>query len=171
MGSLFTIGLIVAILAIAALGLYLYTRSHSENAFFAPKERRLAYVERASLDGGRKLVLIRRDDVEHLLLVGGPIDLVIETGIPAEPQPRRETAGTTGDVFGAVQSYADSARTWQRGFGLARGPVWRRGAAGAFARRGWQGRRAERGGYAGAYHGARGEALTERAPKRQPAIL
>ena len=126
MGSLFTIGLIVAILAIAVLGLYLYTRSHSENPLFAPRERRLAYVERAHLDGGRKLVLIRRDDVEHLLLVGGPIDLVIETGIPAE-QPGRETAGTTGDVFGAVQSYADSARTWQRGFGLTGG---RSGAAG-----------------------------------------
>ena len=126
MGSLFTIGLIVAILAAAALGLYLYTRSHSENPLFAPRERRLAYVERAHLDGGRKLVLIRRDDVEHLLLVGGPIDLVIETGIPAE-QPGRETAGTTRDVFGAVQSYADSARTWQRGFGLTGG---RSGAAG-----------------------------------------
>lgn len=122
MGSLFTIGLIVAILAAAAVGLYLYTRSNGENPLFAPRERRrLAYVERAHLDGGRKLVLIRRDDVEHLLLVGGPIDLVIETGIPAEPQPRRETAGTTGDVFGAVQSYADSARTWQRGFGLGGG--------------------------------------------------
>ncbi len=112
MGSLFTIGSIVAILAIAALALYLYTRSSSENALFAPRERRLSYVERAHLDGGRKLVLIRRDDVEHLLLVGGPIDLVIETGIPAESQSRREPAG---DVFGAVQSYADSARTWHRG--------------------------------------------------------
>ena len=121
MGSLFTIGLIVAILAAAAVGLYLYTRSNGENPLFAPRERRLAYVERAHLDGGRKLVLIRRDDVEHLLLVGGPIDLVIETGIPAEPQPRREATGAAGDVFGAVQSYADSARTWQRGFGLAGG--------------------------------------------------
>jgi hypothetical protein len=121
MGSLFTIGLIVAILVIAAAGLYLYTRSNSENPLFAPRERRLAYVERAHLDGGRKLVLIRRDDVEHLLLVGGPIDLVIETGIPAEPRPGREAPGATGDVFGAVQSYADSARTWQRGFGLAGG--------------------------------------------------
>ena len=127
MGSLFTIGLIVAILAIAALGLYLYTRSHSENPLFAPRERRLAYVERAHLDGGRKLVLIRRDDVEHLLLVGGPIDLVIETGIPAEPQPGARRRGPP-DVFGAVQSYADSARTWQRGFGLAgQGPRASRG--------------------------------------------
>jgi hypothetical protein len=112
MTSLFTIGLIAGILAAAAAGLYLYTRSGGDKNLFAPRERRLAYVERAHIDGGRKLVLIRRDDVEHLLLVGGPIDLVIETGIPADPQPRRETAG---DVFGAVQSYADTARTWHRG--------------------------------------------------------
>ena len=109
-----------------------------------PKERRLAYVERAHLDGGRKLVLIRRDDVEHLLLVGGPIDLVIETGIPAEPQPRREAAGTTGDVFGAVQSYADSARTWQRGFGLGGGPVRGRERTEALAASPWMARAASR---------------------------
>jgi hypothetical protein len=111
MGSLFTIVGILAVLALVAAGWYLYTRSRGDNSLFAPRERRLSYVERAHLDGGRKLVLIRRDDVEHLLLVGGPIDLVIETGIPAEPLGRREAA----DVFaGAVQSYADTARTWQR---------------------------------------------------------
>jgi flagellar protein FliO/FliZ len=114
MGSLFTIAAIGAIVLIAAIALYLYTRSNSENALFAPRERRLSYVERAHIDGGRKLVLIRRDGVEHLLMIGGPIDIVIETGIPAEPQQqqRREPAG---DVFGAVQSYADKARTWNRG--------------------------------------------------------
>ena len=112
MSGPFEIAAIVAILVIAAGGLYLYTRTHGENALFTPRERRLAYVERAHLDGGRKLVLIRRDDVEHLLLVGGPIDLVIETGIPAEPAPRREVAE---DAYaGAVQSYADKARTWHR---------------------------------------------------------
>jgi hypothetical protein len=49
--------------------------------------RRLAFIERAYLDGGRKLLLIRRDDVEHLILIGGPIDLVVETGIQAEAYP------------------------------------------------------------------------------------
>ncbi len=112
MGSLVWIAAIVAVVALAAAILYLYTRTRSDNPLFAPRERRLAYVERAHLDGGRKLVLIRRDDVEHLLLVGGPIDLVIETGIPADPLPKREVAE---DAFaGAVQSYADKARTWQR---------------------------------------------------------
>jgi hypothetical protein len=78
----------ISVLALAAggIGFYLYQRKASgETAgFFAPRSRRLAFIERASLDGGRKLLLIRRDDVEHLILVGGPIDLVIETGIRAD---------------------------------------------------------------------------------------
>lgn len=99
---------IAAIVAAAGAGLYLYTRMHS----VAPRPRRLAFVERALLDGGRKLVLVRRDGVEHLILIGGPIDLVVETGIPAELPPKREAAE---DAFaGAVQSYAETARTWQR---------------------------------------------------------
>ncbi|HKZ96178.1 MAG TPA: hypothetical protein VJ045_04280 [Hyphomicrobiaceae bacterium] len=51
-------------------------------ALFGPKpERRLDVVEQSNLDGRRRLVLIRRDDVEHLIMTGGPVDMVIETGI------------------------------------------------------------------------------------------
>ncbi|MEO5375556.1 MAG: flagellar biosynthetic protein FliO [Alphaproteobacteria bacterium] len=46
------------------------------------RERRLAVVEIAPLDTRRRLVLLRRDGVEHLVLIGGTTDLVIETGIP-----------------------------------------------------------------------------------------
>ena len=45
---------------------------------------RLDVVEHANVDGKRRLLLIRRDDVEHLIMTGGPVDVVIETGIPAE---------------------------------------------------------------------------------------
>jgi flagellar protein FliO/FliZ len=44
-------------------------------------QKRLAVTAALPLDGRRRLVLVRRDDVEHLILVGGPADLVIETGI------------------------------------------------------------------------------------------
>lgn len=44
-------------------------------------EKRLAVVEHASVDGRRRLVLVRRDNVEHLIMTGGPVDVVIETGI------------------------------------------------------------------------------------------
>jgi flagellar protein FliO/FliZ len=58
-------------------------------------ERRLYLVEVRPLDAKRKLVLIRRDDREHLVLLGAASDLLIESDIPAAPgKPvERETAG------------------------------------------------------------------------------
>lgn len=44
-------------------------------------ERRVYVVEQSNLDARRRLILIRRDDVEHLIMTGGPVDVVIETGI------------------------------------------------------------------------------------------
>lgn len=49
------------------------------------RDRRLGVVETATVDAKRKLYLIRRDDVEHLIIIGGPVDLVVETGIKAAP--------------------------------------------------------------------------------------
>ncbi len=43
-------------------------------------KRRLAILEVLPLDGKRRLVLLKRDDVEHLLLLGLHSDLVIERG-------------------------------------------------------------------------------------------
>lgn len=60
---------------------YLTTGSPT-GALFGPKpEKRLDVVEQANVDGRRRLVLIRRDDVEHLIMTGGPVDVLIETGI------------------------------------------------------------------------------------------
>jgi hypothetical protein len=36
------------------------------------------------------LVLVRRDNVEHLIMTGGPVDVVIETGIPPRTLTRPE---------------------------------------------------------------------------------
>lgn len=43
--------------------------------------RRLAVVEALNVDPRRRLVLVRRDDTEHLLLIGGSTDVVVETAI------------------------------------------------------------------------------------------
>ena len=53
---------------------------------------RLAIVDAVALDNKRRLVLLRRDNLEHLILIGGPTDLVIETSI-VRPQLRQATAG------------------------------------------------------------------------------
>jgi len=53
--------------------------------FMRHREKRLGVVETASVDQKRKLLLVRRDDVEHLIIVGGPVDMVVETGIKGRP--------------------------------------------------------------------------------------
>jgi flagellar protein FliO/FliZ len=45
------------------------------------RQPRLAVVDAASVDGRRRLVLIRRDNVEHLVMIGGPTDIVVEPNI------------------------------------------------------------------------------------------
>ena len=42
---------------------------------------RLAIIDAFDLDRQRQLVIVRRDNVEHLLMIGGPNDLVIESQI------------------------------------------------------------------------------------------
>jgi flagellar protein FliO/FliZ len=54
------------------------------------RKRRLRTVESASIDGRHRLVLVRRDAVEHLVLLGPTSGQVIETGIPAPPDDGAE---------------------------------------------------------------------------------
>lgn len=51
------------------------------------REPRLMVLDAAAIDPKRRLVLIRRDDVEHLIMIGGPSDIVIETGITDRLKP------------------------------------------------------------------------------------
>jgi hypothetical protein len=45
------------------------------------RRARLAVMDATAVDDKRRLVLVRRDDVEHLILIGGPTDVVVETHI------------------------------------------------------------------------------------------
>ena len=45
------------------------------------KDKRLGLVEVASLDAKRRLVLVKRDNVEHLIILGQNGETVVETGI------------------------------------------------------------------------------------------
>ena len=57
------------------------------------KARRLGVVEVAQIDPRRRLVLVRRDGVEHLVLLGINNDLVLETGIDPPPDSGRRPPG------------------------------------------------------------------------------
>ena len=63
--------------------------------------RRLFLVEVRPLDAKRKLVLLRRDDREHLVLLGATGDLLIESDIPVTPGAPAE-AGAGAEVASAA---------------------------------------------------------------------
>ncbi|WP_455271499.1 flagellar biosynthetic protein FliO [Rhizobium herbae] len=51
------------------------------------RQPRLAVLDAAAIDTRRRLVLVRRDDVEHLIMIGGPTDVVIESRIASQSLP------------------------------------------------------------------------------------
>lgn len=94
--------LLVLFLAAAAVVGAVFIRSYLTGtsptaAIFRPRpEKRLDIVEQSNLDGRRRLVLIRRDDVEHLIMTGGPVDVVIETNIVERRGRTSEAADSSG---------------------------------------------------------------------------
>ncbi|MGB7973970.1 MAG: hypothetical protein WCF81_06395, partial [Roseiarcus sp.] len=55
------------------------------------RQPRLGLVDAFSLDGQRQLVLIRRDNIEHLVMIGGPNDVLVESQINRAVIPARES--------------------------------------------------------------------------------
>src|SRR6185437_3630822 len=59
------------------------------------RQPRLGLVDAFSLDGQRQLVLVRRDNVEHLVMIGGPNDVLVESQINRGAAPARENSQTS----------------------------------------------------------------------------
>lgn len=57
--------------------------------------RRLKILEILQLDSRRKAILLRRDDKEHLVILGPNGETVIESGIISESEQSVERASTT----------------------------------------------------------------------------
>ncbi|MFV3076165.1 flagellar biosynthetic protein FliO [Niveispirillum fermenti] len=74
------LGLVLALIGICGLLLRRYGPAAGLTAR-RKGDRRLGIVEVLTLDARRRLVLVRRDGVEHLLLLGHGEDRVVETGI------------------------------------------------------------------------------------------
>tara|TARA_B100001964_G_scaffold234479_1_gene293172 strand:+ start:152 stop:532 length:381 start_codon:yes stop_codon:yes gene_type:complete len=53
--------------------------------------KRLSIIESITLDAKRRVVLIGRDDKEHLLLIGAASEQVIETDIPSDENEADDT--------------------------------------------------------------------------------
>lgn len=84
--------IVVAIALLALVGVFWLIRNRAASTFIRGgknRQPRLAVLDATAVDTRRRLVLIRRDDVEHLVMIGGPTDIVIESGIPQAQTGRR----------------------------------------------------------------------------------
>jgi flagellar biogenesis protein FliO len=91
--------LVLTFFAIAALliaSIWLFRKIAGGGALKPSRSRqpRLSVTDAAIVDEKRRLVLVRRDNVEHLVMIGGPSDIVIEQNIiraqPATLPQQRE---------------------------------------------------------------------------------
>jgi flagellar protein FliO/FliZ len=105
----------VAVLALIGVAAWLIRRFAGNRLGANPNRGRmprLAVIDAAAVDTRRRLVLVRRDNVEHLLMIGGPTDIVVEPnivratpardqiaqrpGVGAEPAPRLPSLAESG---------------------------------------------------------------------------
>jgi hypothetical protein len=93
----------VAVLALIGVAAWL-VRRFAGNRLGANTNRgrmpRLAVIDAAAVDGRRRLVLVRRDNVEHLLMIGGPTDIVVEPNI-VRAMPARDQMAPRPGIGGA----------------------------------------------------------------------
>ncbi len=78
----FSFALAVVLALIAVLTWVARTRFGSRSLGLAGR-RRLAILETATIDARTRLVLVRRDDAEHLLVIGNAGIASVETVIPS----------------------------------------------------------------------------------------
>lgn len=81
------VGVGVALLVLA-IALWILRRRGGAAPFIRGgrnRQPRLQVLDATAVDARRRLVLVRRDNVEHLVMIGGPTDIVIESGIGAIP--------------------------------------------------------------------------------------
>ena len=68
------------------------------------KGKRLSIIETMPLDAKRRVVLIRRDDTDHMLLLGGTTELVIENNIPIDPE-REEREQPSPEALSLINKF------------------------------------------------------------------
>ena len=93
----------IAVLALIGVAAWLVRRFGANRLGANPSRGRmprLAVIDAAAVDGRRRLVLVRRDNVEHLLMIGGPSDIVVEPNI-VRATPARDQMAARPVVGGA----------------------------------------------------------------------
>ena len=120
----FVVALIVVIVLFGIIAAFARRRNRNSGPpQMRGRQPRLAVMDMADVDDRRKLLLIRRDNVEHLVMIGGPSDLVVESAImrnrPAPHAADRATAGLAMQTHTRAQARAPSALPVGPGTGSA----------------------------------------------------
>ncbi|HEV7278486.1 MAG TPA: flagellar biosynthetic protein FliO [Devosiaceae bacterium] len=85
--AILALGIVLVLIVLGVWSLKVFFKASSNIG--RGRNRRLSVVDSVAIDPKRQLLIVRRDNVEHLILTGGPQDLVVETGIAVEaPSPR-----------------------------------------------------------------------------------
>jgi hypothetical protein len=114
LGVLGLVAILVVVVA-AAVGVVLYFRlgvfrrrkGRGAGKSGLLEESRIEVLERTKVDADRQLVLVRCDRIEHLIMVGGPADLVVENDVkkvrgPGVPAPKPVTPEAGQRAAGAL---------------------------------------------------------------------
>jgi flagellar protein FliO/FliZ len=107
----------LVVLALIGLTAWLVRRFGANRLGGAARGRqpRLAVIDAATIDGRRRLVLIRRDNVEHLLMIGGPTDVVVEPNIvraAGAREPAREPGRVSVSTEPATRQTPNGDGSW-----------------------------------------------------------
>jgi flagellar protein FliO/FliZ len=132
------LGVVVVVVLIGLLYvLYRLLFAHRLRAPSGTRARgsRLGVVDVYGLDGQRQLVIVRRDNVEHLLMIGGPNDVVVEGNIvrsatngareaakPAAPPQNEQPTELPPAPFPRPAAPAAVANVMKRAFSLRTEP-------------------------------------------------
>jgi len=108
--TLIFVALVVALLLLFWLFRKIF--GGGQTRFSKGRQPRLSVTDAAVVDDKRRLVLVRRDNVEHLVMIGGPSDIVVETNIvraapvaaPANPVPQNATPQTPAHASTPVET-------------------------------------------------------------------
>ena len=93
--ALLFVGLIVVLLLVFWLFRKIFGGAGARQS--RSRQPRLSVTDVAAVDDKRRLILVRRDNVEHLVMIGGPSDIVVEQNIvrlAPVPAPMSVTAPT-----------------------------------------------------------------------------
>ena len=67
--------------------------------------RRVEIVDVAPVDARRRLILVRRDDVEHLILLGAHEDILVESNITLPLEEAISTGGVDNVIISEVKPF------------------------------------------------------------------